>query len=136
MVFAIVTALLSQYLLALIFMDVTAIVDVVTLPKMLQAKTGDVVETVAADISGPLRFKDVFSWYFLPKLERIYGEYTAVSLCVGTLTAVVSTISLLMYLLDIVTAPAVGVITVVALVFFLMIYCQMTGRMRNHRFGW
>jgi hypothetical protein len=71
MILVVVMALLAQYILAFILMLVTTIVGVVMLPKMLQAASDVAVETVVPDTSGPLRLKDFFSWYFIPKLERI-----------------------------------------------------------------
>jgi hypothetical protein len=52
---------------------------------MLTVKKGIAVTDIF-DISGPLRFRDVFSWYFLPKLERIYGVHQAVVMFVSIVT--------------------------------------------------
>jgi hypothetical protein len=59
-----------------------------TIPVIL--KLSPTVESMDIDGPlGPLHFKDSFSWYFIPKLERLYGEtkahliYTAVFTCIG-----------------------------------------------------
>jgi hypothetical protein len=71
---------------------------------------------------GPLRFKDIFSWYFIPKLERLYGETKAHLIYIAVFTCIGGTIALLIALLEIISYPIAGLLTVGAFAFSFGMY--------------
>jgi hypothetical protein len=74
------------------------------------------------DASGSLRVNDVFSWYFIPKLERLYGESKAQMIFMMTITCIGGAFSFLLALLEIITFLIAGLLTVAIFVFSIVLY--------------
>jgi hypothetical protein len=69
---ALIALILDQYLLGFILMIVTSFAFLPMVPKLVTIKNMNI-----ADISEPLQLTDIFSMYFIPKLERTYGTHKA-----------------------------------------------------------
>ena len=61
---------------------------------------------------GPLRVKDIFSLFFIPKLERTYGDFRARIIYTVVNTGIGAIINLLLAMLNIITLPLAGVLTI------------------------
>ncbi|MCL2172758.1 MAG: hypothetical protein FWB84_03840 [Candidatus Bathyarchaeota archaeon] len=79
LIFTLLTIVLDQKLLSLVFMGASAVFVAVILFKFVQSPPPNpIIENLdKLDTSGPLRLKDVFTLNFTFKLERKYGEYKA-----------------------------------------------------------
>jgi hypothetical protein len=120
---------LGHYLLGFIIVIVAGFICMPFAPKLTKLATVNV-----ADASGSLRIKDVFSWYFIPKLERIYGEPKAQIIFMTTMTCIGGTFALLMYLLGIITFLIAGLLTVIVFVCSIALYHNIKDGQPQRRF--
>jgi len=86
------------------------------------------------DASGSLQFKDVFSWYFIPKLERLYGEFKAKIIFMTIITGIGGAVTFLMALLEIITFPIAGLLTIIIFASTIPLY-NVTRDPQKGRFG-
>jgi len=99
------------------------------IPKLTKVNTMNVI-----DASGSLQFKDVFSWYFIPKLERLYGEPKAQVIFMAVLTCMGGAVALLLSLLEIISFTIAGLLTVLIFAVSIPLYHEIKDPKRG-RFG-
>jgi len=98
---------LGQFLLSCIISVGAALLLLPMMPKLIAANTVDVDGAL-----GPLRVKDIFSLFFIPKLERTYGDFRARIIYTVVNTGIGAIINLLLAMLNIITLPIAGVLTI------------------------
>jgi hypothetical protein len=86
------------------------------------------------DASGSLRFKDIFSWYFIPKLERIYGEPKAQIIFMVTMTCLGGVFALLLALLNLITFLIAGLLTIFVFACSIALYHNIKDGQPQRRF--
>jgi len=80
----------EHFILGLFTIFVGSLFCIILIPFSRENAQADVAEAMKnVDLSEPIRFRDFFSWKFVPKLERKYGErktlaiYIITFLCLG-----------------------------------------------------
>jgi ABC-type antimicrobial peptide transport system permease subunit len=89
LVFGSVVGIFGHIFICLGIIFVAGIFCLCFLPFAIEHDRAKIVEEVKkVDASEPIRFKDFFSWNFVPKLERKYGTHKAPLIFMATFTGI------------------------------------------------